>query len=206
MDTKNIIELSSRRNILDGFLITRIPWYGNLEQAGFLGRLFDLSQLPSTDRRYSTADEDIFKHTVLNDDWPDEWVFTDSRFNILHLPDKLFLDFLCLTIHPTVRDKEDQVVTLLEIYNNNLARHRIEITKVSDIAGKPVYGVKSRQTSFSKSSEISAKAKLALVVGCSDYLNGGVLQNPKNDANSMDSKLKSLGFEVVKVLNPHKKS
>jgi hypothetical protein len=61
---------------------------------------------------------------------------------------------------------------LLEIYNNNLARHRIEITKVSDIAGKPVYGVKSRQTSFSKSSEISAKAKLALVVGCSDYLNG----------------------------------
>jgi hypothetical protein len=93
MDTKNIIELSSRRNILDGFLITRIPWYGNLEQAGFLGRLFDLSQLPSTDRRYSTADEDIFKHTVLNDDWPDEWVFTDSRFNILHLPDKLFLDF-----------------------------------------------------------------------------------------------------------------
>lgn len=205
MDTKNIIELSSRRNILDGFLITRIPWYGNLEQSGFLGRLFDLSKLPSTDGRYKTADEDIYKHTVLNDDWPDEWVFTDSRFNILHLPDKLFLDFLCLTIHPTVRDKEDQVVTLLEIYNNNLAKHSIEITQISDIAAKPVYGTKPIQTIDVKQIETSKQTKLALVIGCADYTHGGALPNPTNDANSMDSKLKSLGFDVVKILNPSQK-
>lgn len=205
MDTKNIIELSSRRNILDGFLVTRIPWYGNLEQTGFLGRLFDLSKLPSTDSRYKTADEDIYKHTVLNYDWPDEWIFTDSRFNILHLPDKLFLDFLCLTIHPTVRDKDDQVVTLLEIYNNNLSKHQIEITKVSEIAGKPVFEAKAIKTLEAKKEEILKFTKLALVVGCSDYLYGGTLPNPTNDANSMDNKLNSLGFEVIKILNPSQK-
>ena len=59
MERTNIIELSTRRNILDGFIVTQISWYGNLEQGAFLGRLFDLSILPSTDTRYKTADEDI---------------------------------------------------------------------------------------------------------------------------------------------------
>src|SRR5215208_693032 len=59
--TENRIELSSRRNILDAFLVTRISWYGNLEQANFLGRLFDLSKIRSSDTRYKTADQDIYK-------------------------------------------------------------------------------------------------------------------------------------------------
>ena len=205
MDTKNLIELSSRRNILDGFLVTRIPWYGNLEQTGFLGRLFDLSKLPSTDYRYKTADEDIYKHTVLNYDWPDEWIFTDSRFNILNLPDKLFLDFLCLTVHPTVRDKDDQIVTLLEIYNNNLLKHKIEIVKIDELVGKPIFGAKNIQTIGAKKEEISKQTKLALVVGCADYTCGGTLPNPTNDADAMGGKLTTLGFDVIKVLNPSQK-
>jgi hypothetical protein len=107
MNNPNKIELSTRRNILDAFIVTRISWYGNWEQGNFLGRLFDLSKLP-TDSRYKTADEDIWKHTVANYDWTDEWVFTDRRFNFLHIEDKLFLEFLCQTIHPTVRDDQDQ--------------------------------------------------------------------------------------------------
>ena len=131
--------------------------------------------------------------------------FTDSRFNILHLPDKLFLDFLCLTIHPTVRDKEDQVVTLLEIYNNNLSKHQIEIVKVSEIAERPVFEAKAIQTIKAKKEKILKLTKLALVVGCADYIVGGTLPNPTNDADSMDKKLISLGFEVIKVLNPSQK-
>lgn len=33
------IKLTTRRNILDSFLITRIPWYGKLSQEDFLARL-----------------------------------------------------------------------------------------------------------------------------------------------------------------------
>ncbi|MBW6536839.1 MAG: hypothetical protein K0B11_17660, partial [Mariniphaga sp.] len=47
-----------------------------------------------TECLHKTASEDIHKHTVLNDDWPEEWIFTDDRFNILHSSDKDFLDFL----------------------------------------------------------------------------------------------------------------
>jgi len=202
MIKQNKIELASRRNILDGFLVTRIPWYGNLEQTGFLGRLFDLSSLPSTDGRYKTAAEDIYKHTYLNFDWPDEWVFTDSRFNLLHISDQQFLDFLCLTIHPTVRDSEDQVVTLLEIYNNNLAKYKIEIVAISEIAGKPIYGIKDILNEIPVRVEGEKQSRLALIIGCSNYSHGGFLANPINDANLMESKLISLDFEVVKVLDP----
>lgn len=203
MAAKNKIELSTRRNILDGFIVTRISWYGNLEQSNFLGRLFDLSKLPSTDRRYKTADEDIWKHTVANDDWSDEWVFTDSRFNFLHIEDKLFLEFLCQTIHPTVRTNQDQVVTLLEIYNNNLSKNGYELFQSGDIAGRPIFG--AREIKAVATAKPHKETKLALVIGCSEYIHAGVLANPLNDANSIETKLVNLGFDVIKVLNPSQK-
>ena len=200
----NNIELSTRRNILDSFIVTKIPWYGNLEQQNFLGRLFDLSKLTSNDPRYKTAGEDIWKHTVANYDWPDDWVFTYSRFNFLHIEDKIFLEFLCLSIHPTVRDNPDQVVTLLEIYNNNLSKYGIELYQEGDIAGRPTFGVKII-TAIQVVAKTHSETKLALVIGCSEYSYAGLLANPLNDANSIEVKLKSLGFEVMKSLNSNQK-
>lgn len=204
MENTNSIVLSTRRNILDGFIVTKITWYGNLEQSNFLGRLFDLSKLPSTDPRYKTADEDIWKHTYANDDWPEEWVFTDRRFNFLHVEDNLFLEFLCMTIHPTVRDNQDQVVTLLEIYNNNLSKNGYELFPSREIAGRPIF--ESRKINIEVvPAKSHMETKLALVIGCSEYNYAGILANSLNDANSIDSKLQTLGFVVMKVLNPNQK-
>jgi hypothetical protein len=49
-----------------------------------------------------------------------------------------------------------------------------------------------------------AEKRLALVIGNSDYNNSMVLKNPVNDANLMEGTLKSLGFNVVKLLNATK--
>lgn len=201
----NKIELSTRRNILDGFIVTQITWYGNLEQPNFLGRLFDLSKLPSNDGRYKTADEDIKKHTVLNNDWPDEWVFTDNRFNFLHVDDKLFLEFLALTIHPTVRNNQEQVVTLLEVYNNNLSKNGFELYQIGDIAGKPVFEFRDIKVTEAVPVKAKNQTRLALVIGCSEYNHGNTLPNPVNDANSIEQKLKTLDFDVIIVKNPSQK-
>ena len=40
--------------------------------------------------------------------------------------------------------------------------------------------------------------RLALVIGNSDYQYGGKLDNPVNDARSMDQVLKAVGFDVIK--------
>jgi len=209
---ENRIQLATRRNILDGFLITRIPWCGKLDQPNFLGRLYDLSKLPSYDDRYKTANEDIHKHTVLNNDWPDEWIFTDTRFNLLHSSDKEFLEFLCLTLHPTVRENSTELTTLLEIYINNLKRDGITIEQTGEISGRPVFSPislsskKSPTTTIpTTTTTIKPEIRRALVIGCSSYQHAGALVNPLNDANEMEIILRKLGFEVIKAIDPTQK-
>lgn len=217
----NSIQLTTRRNIIDSYAVTRIPWYGDVEQPTFLARLFDLSKLPSTDHRFNTAGEDIHKHTVMNDDWPEEWVFSDSRFNLLHVDDALFLDFLGMTIHPAVRSDEKEVSTLLEIYQNNLLRDGFELKVTSEIAGKPVFeggpiakkapamkvapSTKVTTTTTTTTTTMRPENKFALVVGCSAYDHANPLVNPLNDANDMEGKLKALGFKVTKIIDPTQK-
>ena len=206
--TMQKIQLATRRNILDGFLITRISWHGDLEQPTFLGRLYNLSSLPSYDPRYTTAGDDIYKHTVLNDDWPNEWVFTDARFNVLHVSDSEFLEFLCMTIHPAVRKSNEELTTLLEIYTNNLKRDGFTIEKTGELVGRPLFSaieLSSTGTTTSVVSSMKADTRKALVVGCSMYTHSGALVNPLNDANAMESALLSLGFEVCKVIDPSQK-
>jgi len=75
----DITELT-RRNIADELTVGSVNWSGRLGEDDFLARLYDLSALPSHDGRYKDASGDIWKHTVMNRDWAEDWVFTDSRF------------------------------------------------------------------------------------------------------------------------------
>ena len=45
------------------------------------------------------------------------------------------------------------------------------------------------------------KNRSALVIGNSDYLNVKKLNNPKNDANDIESVLRKLDFYVTKVMD-----
>jgi hypothetical protein len=205
VETKHKIEIATKRNILDAFLVTKVTWYGDLEQTNFLGRLYYLQNLPSFDNRYKTAFDDIHKHTFLNNDWPDEWIFSDARFNLLHIQDNVFLDFLSLTIHPMVRDNKEQIVTLLEIFNNNLLKHGFEIVKSKEIAGKPVYEAREISQTVTNAAPKMMDKKLALVVGCSAYKYANSLINPLNDANGMENILQNLSYDVIKVIDPTQK-
>ena len=73
----------TRRDIFDAMTAEGVDWAGRLDGPAFLSRLFDLQSLPSTDHRYNDAAGDIWKHTVANDDWDYDWIFHDSRFNLL---------------------------------------------------------------------------------------------------------------------------
>jgi hypothetical protein len=86
----------TRRDILDSLAAENVSWSGRLEEPEFLSRLFDLSALPSTDNRFKDAAGDIWQHRVNNpEDWPDDWVFSDSRFSLANGDDEAFLRFLC---------------------------------------------------------------------------------------------------------------
>jgi hypothetical protein len=59
--------------------------------------------------------------------WPDDWVFTDSRFGMQHGDDELVLQFLAEMLHPVVRPDEEEVVRLLNSFNEALAKDGCEL-------------------------------------------------------------------------------
>src|SRR5437867_94041 len=99
----NTVSEVTKRNIIDYLAISKVDWSGRLGDDDFLARLYDLNTLPSEDPRFHNAAADIHQHTVNWNDWSLDWVFLDSRFNLLHGSDEQFLNFLCEMVHPVVR-------------------------------------------------------------------------------------------------------
>lgn len=138
MSEKRITEVT-RRGIVDALALNRINWSGRFEEQQFLARLYDLSSMPSMDRRYSTASEDIWKHRVLNNDWTDDWVFYDSRFNLINASDGDFLRFLCEMLHPAVQPDPEQVERIRTLLNEYLVKDGWEIREQMQTSGRPVF-------------------------------------------------------------------
>jgi hypothetical protein len=129
----------TRRAIIDFLSTSETAWSGRLGDDDFLARLYDLTKLPSRDYRYANAAGDIHQHRINNWDWTDDWVFYDSRFNLLHAPDDEFLRFLCETVHPVVRTSTEDAWKLVEAYNAELRKDGWEIVEAKQISGKPVF-------------------------------------------------------------------
>jgi hypothetical protein len=54
------------------------------------------------------------------------------------------LNFLCQTIHPSIRNDSSEISSLLNIYNGNLSQDGYKIIEKAKISGQPVFaGVKS---------------------------------------------------------------
>jgi hypothetical protein len=132
----------TRREIFDRLSAGNINWAGRLQEDDFLSRLYDLNALPSTDYRFSTAAGDIRQHRVNWEDWENDWVFYDSRFNLLHGPDEDFLRFLCETIHPAVRQDTEEAQKIVNLYNEQLRQDGWELFQKGEISGRPVFAAR----------------------------------------------------------------
>jgi hypothetical protein len=113
-------------------------WSGALPEIDFLTRLYALNELPSHDTRYTTAYEDIVQHRMANDDWDDDWIFHDSRFDLTDSDDKL-LQFFAEMLHPAVRTDLTEVERLREFLNAVLSPDGYELVQVDDISGAPLF-------------------------------------------------------------------
>lgn len=143
----NKISNVTRINIFDGIVANNVNYSGRLNEVDFLSRIFDLSNLPSSDSRFSDASGDIWQHRINNHDWDDNWIFTDKRFDLLHCHDEMFLKFICEMLHPVVRVEEIETYILLKLFNENLSKDGFEIFSVEKISGKPVYKAKEVKNS-----------------------------------------------------------
>jgi hypothetical protein len=143
----NKITHITRRNIFDFVQVEGFWWAGRLDEVDFLSRIFDLENIKSNDSRYKNVTEDIWQHRVNNpNDWEDNWIFSDQRFNLLGCDDSLLLNFLCEMIHPLVRAESSHVNKLLQIFNDNLKEDDFEIIEKTKISGKPIFVGRIRLT------------------------------------------------------------
>ncbi len=129
----------TRRDIIDAIQLEKVFWWGRMEETAFLSRLYDLQKLPSTDSRFSNAEGDIWQHRVNNDDWENDWVFYDSRFDLQYGDDEIFLRFLCETIHPVVRQDVTEAERICQLYNQYLKNDGFQLVEKTRISGKPVF-------------------------------------------------------------------
>jgi hypothetical protein len=142
-EAPTVISEVTRRTVIDHFRDASVNWAGRLEDDEFLSRLYDLSKLPSLDHRYQDAADDIYQHCVRSSDWESDWVFYDSRFNLMFGSDAEFLRFLCETVHPVVRRSDDEASTLVRFYNEALAPDGYQMIAAKTISGRPVFVARS---------------------------------------------------------------
>jgi len=129
----------TRRAIIHELALAQIPWSGNLDEPAFLNRLYRLRDLPSSDRRFADAADDIWQHRVNNQDGDNDWVFFDSRFDLLNGSDEVFLRFLAEMVHPVVRRDPNEVLKLVELLNRHLTVDGWELVERMRISARPVF-------------------------------------------------------------------
>ena len=136
---KQRISEITRRDIRDLMVLEHITWHGRLEETDFLARLYNIDSLPSHDPRFTAARSDIHQHRIINFDWEDDWIFSDSRFKLMTADDDVFLSFLCETIHPVVRPNQTEVQKLLRRYNEILINDGFKLIEKERKSGKHIY-------------------------------------------------------------------
>ena len=144
------ISAITRRDIIDvicyGFVVVddveiKMTYWGRLDEIAFLQRIYPLAEMPSYDNRYASALGDIRQHTVNNNDWDDNWVFSDDRFHLGNgSEDEPLLNFLCEMFHPFVRNEKEPWGEFLIKFNELLAPDGYELYEKSHISGRAVYG------------------------------------------------------------------
>ena len=83
----NTISEITRRNILETLRRRNVQWGGRLGESEFLSRVFDLTSLPSHDRRASDMLGEVIFHREHFRGWDDDWPYYDGRLDLLRGPD-----------------------------------------------------------------------------------------------------------------------
>jgi hypothetical protein len=139
---KQTVSQLTRRDIFDYLSMEGIAWHGRLEEVVFLERIRDLSSLPA-------------QHPVNNPwDWEDDWIFTDSYFNLMHGPDDEFLQFLCEMVNPWARPDADEAERLVAAFNKKLAADGWVLSATDQVSGRPVFTALRRKGAKQPSSAL----------------------------------------------------
>lgn len=114
-------------------------YYGRLSEIDFLKRLYPLDKMGSDEKRFHNLEEVIWQHTVNNDDYGANWIFTDDRFPLKDGSDEEYLRFICEIFHPVALIESDVSIKYFEIICSHLRKDGYELYPKGEISGRNVY-------------------------------------------------------------------
>lgn len=127
-------------NCFESSYNVRMPFGGRLSELDFLGRIYDLKSMPSSDCRFANAYGDIHQHTVNNDDWEPYWFFSDPRFELGNgYDDEYILKFICEMLHPAVRNESGPWKEYLDKFNEILRPDGYVLSPSKSVSGRDIY-------------------------------------------------------------------
>ena len=153
----------TRRAIMGMLKTEGVRWQGDLGDIEFLEPIYDLDALPSTDSRFKAAREDIRQHRINNPpDWPEDWVYTDKRFQLIDGPDEKFLDFIERLVSPQARPDATQAARLAERISRELEQTGWSLVQRESLAGDTAYRVEPFDPVFRRSRQAMRSAAAVL--------------------------------------------
>ena len=115
--------------------------YEDMGPMKFLGEVWLLDEMPSTDERYPTARGDAIQHLVNNDDWSYDYMLKE-RFSLLNDTDEVFIKFINTVVHPNFKESEDEIIYFVLLIDPYLqkAGYKLSIQDRGE-KGIPIYKV-----------------------------------------------------------------
>lgn len=189
--TPQPINRDTRDNIALALTDAQHGYNGDLKHVEFLSRLYDLSQMRSTDHRYKTAAGDIGTHCDSFSDWDLNWVFDDTRFALATVSDEEYLKFLCEMLHPKVRRDRNEAAAVAAIINKELQHVGWKLVEVTSGASRGRYAA-----------EASARSRLSTqpVRAAADFLDARFMQEQLSRAESAVQNDPALAIGTAKEL------
>jgi hypothetical protein len=138
---KKISEVT-RRDIVDGLLLSGEPFYGRLDLVSFLKCIWPLKSMSSTDHRFSDAEGDIWQHMVRNSDWSESELLY-SRLEIAEISDEQFAQFVETCVHPLASPEPEKTAKLVAQFNDALRRDGFTMRPTGQLSGRTLYKVVS---------------------------------------------------------------
>ena len=118
----------------------RYFYWGSCEnELSFLKRLYPLDKMPSCNSRYKNVEDDIWQHTINNDDWELCWVFDDDRFPLLNGTDEDYLRFIVEIFNPEICINGELLEKYFSKIQSLLHEDGYELYVSNHISGKPMY-------------------------------------------------------------------
>ena len=131
--------------IMNGFedtyfqIKSKITWYGRILEWNFISKVCDVSKIKPLPN-FSSFEQEYQQHRISNDDYDNDWFFTDIRFPFYSGKDSEVLEIICYIFNPIVRNEKEDWQIIFDKVNELINADGYELFVKEQMSGRDVFG------------------------------------------------------------------